>query len=245
MTGQLPQRGCPAQVIVPPLLHDRILQALKLQHVRVLGRREDFQPVRLLPDPNLSPHLELPPPEPAPGCEALRVPPAQLPVLKAHLLHRVLHHHVRTEGLEFVGVVHDPAPPPLARIRQEAVLHLGSVQVHHLEVPHVHSPVRVLARGHELHQVPRFAFVQQVLRGVDLQLRAPLIDALISVVDAALHLVALIEVLLFLIRLLFGAIERAAVLQLIVAGKYVGHPDPWTVVRVQTGRVHCGNFCVT
>uniref|UniRef100_A0A3P9LHG5 Uncharacterized protein n=1 Tax=Oryzias latipes TaxID=8090 RepID=A0A3P9LHG5_ORYLA len=101
-------RGCPAQVIVPPLLHDRILQALKLQHVRVLARREDFQPVRLLPDPNLSPHLELPPPEPAPGCEALRVPPAQLPVLQPHLLHRVLHDHVRTEGLEFVGVVHDP-----------------------------------------------------------------------------------------------------------------------------------------
>eukprot|EP00069_Balaena_mysticetus_P012082 bmy_07439T0 len=66
--------------------------------------------------------------------------------------------------------------------------------MHHLEVAHVDSPVRVLRLRHELHQVARPALVEQVLGRVGAQGRgarreAFLVDALVTVEHRALHLV--------------------------------------------------------
>lgn len=249
MRGQLLQHGPPAQMIVPPFFHDHVLQRLKLQYMRMFVGHEYFQPVGLLANPYLPTHFELPLSKHTPGCEALGVPPAQLSVLQAHLLHGILYHHVRTQSFELVKLVHNPTSLPLTRIRQEAVFHLGSVQVYHLEVAHIHGPVRILAGCHKLHQIARFTFVQEVLWGVNLQvgrLDALLVYAFISVVDGALHLVALVVVLLFLIRVLVCCIETAAVFQIvIVVRKYVRDADPWSVLCVHAVRVHSWDFCVT
>ncbi|CAG5891848.1 unnamed protein product [Menidia menidia] len=252
---QFPHHGGPAQALVPPPLGDGVLQALEVQRVReaaAVVRQRHLEPVGLLPDADLAAGLQLAPAEAAPGREALRVPPAQVPVPEPHLLHGVLDHHVRGQRLELVQVVDHPAPPAPAGVRQEAVLHLGAVQVHHLEVPHAHGPVRDLARGHELHQVPRRAPVEQRLRGVELrQTRGggPLEHALVPVVHGARHLLARVVVHIFLVGLFLRSIPvpgSASVLQLVVVGgEYVGDADPRALVRVRALGVRGGHFCVT
>lgn len=160
VAGELLDHSSPTNLVVPPLLHNQILQALKLQRVAALVAQADLQAVGLLAYAQLPADFKLPLAVAAPGSETLRVSPAQVPVLAAHLLQGVAHHRGRAEGLVAVQLVGDAAPSALAGISEEAVHHLQPVQVHDLEIPNIDHPVRVLGLAHKLHQVARLASVQ-------------------------------------------------------------------------------------
>ena len=248
VVGQLLHHGVLPDLIVPPLLHDHVLQALELQDVMLLLGEQQLQSVRLLPDPDLPSDFELPFAEAAPGGKALRVPPVQLLVPAAHVVPGVAHDHLRRERTVPVEAVHYPAFLPLADIAEEVVLDLSPVQMDHLEVPDVHGPVGVLSRGHELQQVPRSALVQETLRSVRGGPAAPLEHALLPVEYGALHLVLRVEGLLLVVRrpAVGGVPVHVLVLVVVVVRENVGDANARSfVLRVEAMRVRRWHLCVT
>lgn len=161
----------------------------------------------------------------------------------------VAHNHLRRERTVPVEAVHDPAFFALAHVGEKVVLYLSPVQVNHLEVPDVNSPVGILSCGHKLQQVPGSALVQETFRRVSRGSGVSLVDALLSIVNRALQLVLGVKWLLFMVRLV---VDRGKVLQIVVlivvavvVGENVRDADPGSVVlRVEPIWVRRWHLCV-
>ncbi|EDL29336.1 mCG144782, partial [Mus musculus] len=250
-----------SDLVVAPLLHDQVLQALELESVAALSRELNLQTVGLLADAQLATDLELAFAIAAPGRKALGVAPAELALLGAHVGQRVAHYSARAQWLVAIQIVDHAAAPALARIGQEAVAHLQPVQMHHLEIAHVDSPVRVLSLRYKLHQVTRTALVEQVLRCVGAQSRrswreAFLIDALITIKHRAFHLVLprVVGLRRGQGRPIPGVGQSSAIKPLgrwlrfhilVVIGENIRDSDAGPIVSIHAGRVGRGNFLIT
>lgn len=158
--GELLQHRRASDLVVAPLLHNQILQALELESVAALGRELNLQTVGLLADTQLATDFKLAFAIAAPGGKALRVAPAELALLGAHVRQSVPHHSAGAQWFVAIQIVDHAATSTLACIGQEAVAHLQPVQMHHLEITHVDSPVRVLRLRYKLHEVARTALVE-------------------------------------------------------------------------------------